>query len=308
MSCSVLHPALCLAILILVSASARPLPLTAAAARAAGAKPASAAWQRIVPGVLVYEARLGSGEGAGKLWVYLPERAGTAGKLPCVLVAPAGSPLVYGMRLGEGDRPEHLPYVKAGFAVVAYEIDGAVSERPSEAEVVAGARAFQAAEAGLANARQALRFVKARLPRVDPGRIYAAGHSSAATLALLVAERVPDIRACAAYAPVCDVEARVNNALGPLTAALPGFREFIQRSSPSRNAAALRCPCFLFHADDDSNVPTAEVADFAVQLRKSNPHVTFTRVPTGDHYDSMIRDGIPRAIQWLKSLPTGLKQ
>ena len=44
------------------------------------------------------------------------------------------------------------------------------------------------AQAGLVNARNALEFVLARVPEVDPKRIYAAGHSSAGTLALLFAE------------------------------------------------------------------------------------------------------------------------
>jgi dipeptidyl aminopeptidase/acylaminoacyl peptidase len=282
--------------------------LAAAAARAkAGQAGAGPTWRRIAPGVLFYEARLGSGGGAGKLWVYLPERRSGTGKLPCVLVAPAGSRLFHGMALGEGDRPEHLPYVKAGFAVVAYEIDGALGEGAGEAEVLRAARAFRKAEAGLANAREALRVVRARLPQIDAGQVYTVGHSSAATLALLVAARVPGIRACVAYAPVCDVEAWLGDRLLPLASELPGFREFIRGSSPSRNIATLRCPCFLFHADDDSTVPTAEVAGFAAQLQKSNSHVTFARVASGNHYDSMIQQGIPRAISWLLASPAGRK-
>src|SRR6185503_18801936 len=66
-------------------------------------------------GILRYEVYIPDRGGARKLWVYLPERVG-AGKLPCVLIAPAGTPLVHGMALGEGDIEEHVPYVLQGFA------------------------------------------------------------------------------------------------------------------------------------------------------------------------------------------------
>jgi hypothetical protein len=45
------------------------------------------------------------------------------------------------------------------------------------------------------------------------------------------------------------------------------------------------------------------VALFAADLRKTNVQATFVRVPTGNHYDSMVKEGIPQAIQWLKKLP-----
>jgi dipeptidyl aminopeptidase/acylaminoacyl peptidase len=67
---------------------------------------------------------------------------------------------------------------------------------------------------------------------------------------------------------------------------------------------ALKCPLFLFHADDDGNIPTEDVAAFAEAVKRTNANVTFARVPTGNHYDSMIEQGIPQAIRWLQSLPS----
>lgn len=64
----------------------------------------------------------------------------------------------------------------------------------------------------------------------------------------------------------------------------------------------LRCPLFLFHADDDTKVTTAELDTFNRRLQQHNRHVKFARVSTGNHYDSMIRQGIPQAIRWLQSL------
>jgi len=37
-------------------------------------------------------------------------------------------------------------------------------------------------------------------------------------------------------------------------------------------------------------------------LKKTNPRVTFVRGTHGDHYDSMISEGVPQAIRWLQQL------
>jgi dipeptidyl aminopeptidase/acylaminoacyl peptidase len=243
--------------------------------------------------------------GNNRLWVYLPEPR-PKGKLPCVLIAPAGTPLIYGNELGsigDGDQPEHLPYVRAGFAVVAYEIDGPVrSENPTDAEIVRAATAFKAADAGVANTRATMDYVLAKMPFIDPNRLYTAGHSSAATLALLAAASDSRIKGCVAYAPCTDVDERLNETSDALNSVIPGFKKFIAESSPKNKAAKLQCPVFLFHANDDSNVPVTETIAFAEQVKRTNPKVTLVRVPSGNHYDSMITQGIPAGIRWLEGL------
>ena len=241
-----------------------------------------------------------------RVWVYVPEHPADQ-KLPCVLVAPAGSPLITGMALGEGDRVEHLPYAKAGFVVVSFEMDGPMpAGQPSDRQVIVAAKAFKNAQAGVLNARAAIDFALAKVPAIDPARLYAAGHSSAATLTLLVAADDDRVKACAAFAPVTDVEKRVGRqAIGGLARDIPGYPEFIKASSPQTHVEDLKCPTFLFHATDDSNVPVSETARFAEKLKRTNPRVTFVEVPTGEHYDSMIREGIPRAIKWFRGLRGG---
>tara|TARA_R110002095_G_scaffold152237_4_gene132163 strand:+ start:143075 stop:144673 length:1599 start_codon:yes stop_codon:yes gene_type:complete len=62
-----------------------------------------------------------------KFRVYLPPRIDLASPVPCVLVPPAGSNLLSGMDIDSRDlipNPEHEPYIKAGFAVVSFSIDG----------------------------------------------------------------------------------------------------------------------------------------------------------------------------------------
>lgn len=242
---------------------------------------------------------------AGKLWVYLPDPLPQK-KIGCVVIAPAGTRLFHGIGLGEGDRAEHLPYARAGFAVVAYEIDGPLEgEQPIPGQVSDAGRAFVQADAGLANAQAALLYVATRLPMVDPNRLYVAGHSSAATLALTVAESEPTIRGCIAFSPCTDVEGRLGqDTLSELETSAPGMRSVLARTSPKNNAARLRCPLFLFHAKDDNNVPISESETFVSLVKQNNQLVKFVRAPSGGHYDGMISQGIPQAIQWLKALPT----
>ena len=61
----------------------------------------------------------------------------------------------------------------------------------------------------------------------------------------------------------------------------------------------------MFQAQDDENVPISESITFVNEVKKTNPNVTFVQVPRGGHYNAMIQEGIPKAIQWLKALPGG---
>ena len=90
----------------------------------------------IQPGIKFQEATLHRGAMPMRVWYYQPEKA--AEKLALVLVPPAGSTLFVGMDLGDGDRPEHYPYARAGFAVASFDIDGHVpnSETAFEAALL----------------------------------------------------------------------------------------------------------------------------------------------------------------------------
>jgi dienelactone hydrolase len=221
-----------------------------------------------------------------------------------VFVAPAGTRMLHGMHLSEGDTPEHLPYARAGFAVVAYELSGHFTERPRiTLGMLAGPiRQFMAADGGLANARAAIDFVSRQVPEVDPNRLYAAGHSSAATMALNLAAADRRIRACCAYAPACDVEARWRGELAGMERLVPGVSDFAARLSPVEHVADFSCPIYLFHADNDERVDVADNQDFADALKQAGKQVTFVRIRFGGHYESMISDGIPGGIHWLEGL------
>lgn len=257
--------------------------------------------RQIEPGVAVHEATIDGHQ----VRVYLPAGKPAAGSLPCVFIAPAGTDLTTGISLEDGDRVEHLPYARAGFAVVAYSLSGPTTENSPQAEVVAGTKAFRDAQGGFNDAERALEFALARVPAINAKRLYTAGHSSAATVSLLVAENEPRVAACVAYAPCSDVRHRLagNGLLGQAEGEAPGFGAFIDQTSPIDGASRLHCPLFLFHAKDDPNVPIAESARFVEEVKKTNPNVTFYQAEHGGHHDGMIREGIPKAIEWLKALP-----
>lgn len=242
-----------------------------------------------------------------KMRLYLPAGAVHPGSIGCVLVGPAGTNLLCGSNLDDGSyHAETLPYAQAGYAALFFSIDGdlgAELSNATEAQFRSGYDQFRAACAGLVNARNALEFVRAKVPVVDPNRIYIAGHSSAAVLALLFAEHEPRVRGCIAYAPAADTEKRLSWVqYDPMAiAAMPEVKPFVKRSAPRTHMARLQCPVFLFQAQDDSNTSIVDTELFARDLTGLGKTVTFERVPRGEHYQAMIDEGIPRAIRWLQA-------
>src|SRR5262245_43535413 len=122
----------CRPILLLIAALTLFGPFartTEASAGTQASMPVLGRGSKLEPGITMHEVTLRSRNGSSRIWIYLPEEP-TGRKLPCVLIAPAGSRLFHGMSLGQGSVAEHLPYVRAGFVVVAYDIDGDTSRQP----------------------------------------------------------------------------------------------------------------------------------------------------------------------------------
>lgn len=248
-----------------------------------------------------------------QLRVYLPNTSAVRHSIACVLVAPAGTTLLHGASLDDADyHDETLPYVNAGMAVIHYSLDGEISEqeRTSDTAFVTALqrayKAFDSANGGVTNGRVALEFALQRIPQVDPKRIYCAGHSSAATISLLLAAKEPRIAKCIAYAPITDLRERLRDLIEDpnVQFTFPRLEEFIEANSPIVQASRVQCPLFVFHARDDSNEPFASTDKFVKAMESAGVDITFASTPFGDHYQSMIDKGIPQAIQWLqKSTP-----
>lgn len=261
--------------------------------------------QKVENGVVVYKVRLNNNDEASDVWIYLPENPNKE-KLPVVLITSAGSYLWNGTALGEGDQPEHLPYVRKGFAVIAYETPGSLDDvdmqKIEDALLLKAINDFKNSKAGLVSEQNALNYALEKISTLDSERIYIAGHSSAATHSLLVAANEPRIKAAIAYAPATDLEKKLAQIVEPFEQDVPGFKNFIKESSPKNNISRIKVPVFIFHAKDDSVVSIEDTKIFVSELQKSNANVDFVTADNGDHYDSMIEQGIPKAIEWLNKI------
>jgi acetyl esterase/lipase len=116
----------------------------------------------------------------------------------------------------------------------------------------------------------------ARSARVDPERIYLAGHSTGATLALLVAECSARFRSVFAFGPVADLHRYGEDPL-PFDVADP--REWELRA-PVQWLHGIRTPTFIFEGAHKSNRECLEELQAA-------PHpdcVSFHLVENADHF------------------------
>lgn len=238
-----------------------------------------------------------------KVWIYLPSNY-QGKKLPCVLIAPAGSRLYHGMGLGESSSPEHIPYVKAGFAVVAYELSGQLAD-DSDDETEKAIRDFVNSKGGVLDAAAALRFAASRVSVIDTNRIYAAGHSSAATTALALAHSSESIKGVAVYAPPLDPHTHLAPAMDDLIEYNEEFESFLDGYSPLKNAAIIKCPVLLFHAEDDELIDGATVNTYARSLISAGNQVAVIRTKSGGHYLPMIKEGIDLGIEWFRRIDSG---
>lgn len=243
----------------------------------------------------------------GSIFVYLPKGQHPPQSLPCVLITGAGTNMMQGVEfediLDEEEAEEHLPYVKAGMAVVVYEMDGSGmnGDEDEDGGDVQMYKDFKAACAGMVNARNALEFTLQKCPEVNPNQIFTAGHSSAGTSALLFAAHEPRLAGAIGYAPCSDVENfQSRGIIRALSFRYPELYDFLCQSSPKTHSQRINCPVFLFHADDDEVVEIKTTRDFAGLLQSHNQNVTVEIVPTGDHFDAMIEQGIPKGVAWLK--------
>jgi dipeptidyl aminopeptidase/acylaminoacyl peptidase len=260
--------------------------------------------RRLEPGVVVHDVQLTHPSARTRLWIYQPEPRPKS--VPVVLIAPAGTRLFHGLDLVEEDRIEHLPYVRAGMAVVAYSISGHVGQEDYDSgrRDAEAAREFLAAYGGVRNARAALEYALAKMPGIDRQRVYAAGHSSAGVLALQFAAHDARVKACAAFAPASVFsewfQADEMRYLQQLDPRLP---DFLRRESPDQLVGKNRCPVLLFQAEDDTNVSSGMSERFAAKLKAAGVPVTFVRAKTGGHFDAMVSEGLPRAVNWFQELP-----
>lgn len=230
-------------------------------------------------------------------WVYQPKPL--PAKLGLVLVAPSGSSMLSGKALSSDERAEHLPYVRAGFAVVAYSLDGDMPAGVSDAQATAALSAYQASRAGVENAGAAIDLALEKLPGIDGSLVFAAGRGSAGAHALLLAAEEPRVRGAVAFAPVT----RLTGDVGVVVAvdkALPGYAKFIRWSLPDNRVYDVRVPLFIHQSSDDEVVRASHTDAYVERLRAAEKAVTYVR-GQGDHVTASVEHGLPQAIAWLRA-------
>lgn len=241
----------------------------------------------------------------GKIWVYLPSK-NTQEKLPVVLVPPAGTRLFHGIKLSSGDIAEHIPYVKQGFAVISFDISGLWPEVETNQNIYVAANTFISRNAGIDDAKEALILAKSKYSNLSLDDVYIAGHSSAGTLALMAAKQMPEIKAVIAYAPVLDLSNYLSYEKSLFKSKVSDFNKILIGNSPHKKLHKYTMPIFLFSAKDDEHMSDQRKSynKFVKKLNKKGVNLTYQQVETGGHYQSMIDEGIPSAINWLKKIKT----
>ena len=239
----------------------------------------------------------------GRLWVYVPPGKHPPRSLACVLMAPDRySPLV-GTALNELDEDKQIPYVKAGYVVVAYEIDGRNDAEFSDD--VGHKRQFEAFKnscGGVVNARNALEYALHRIPEVNPRKVYAYGMGFGGTTALLFAAHEPRLAGVLALEPIVDTPANLGAViLRAGSVNQPDLVDFATQNSPHTHVARVKCPVFLFFEDEKlpliaPQIPQAKV--FVNQLKKAGTDATLTIVEA--EFNGRKDEGIPPSIEWLK--------
>jgi dipeptidyl aminopeptidase/acylaminoacyl peptidase len=117
----------------------------------------------------------------------------------------------------------------------------------------------------------------AKLPYVDPARIYLGGHSTGGTLALLTAECTGRFRAVFSFGPVDDVSGYGPEYL-PFDASID--RE-VELRSPVLWLASITSPVFVVEGARQGNADSLRT----LARTSQNPHLRCVEVPGGNHFD-----------------------
>jgi acetyl esterase/lipase len=246
-----------------------------------------------------------------KLNIFVPSGNHAAKSLPVVFEAPSGTPLIHGASI-EMPQPdtEFLPFTEAGMITVSFDIDGPMpsnvnpaNPRPFLSALSKAYTGFVGSDAGVDNGKMAIDFVLEKLPMADPSRFIVWGHSSAASLALLLASKDNRVSKCIAMAPETDLNQRLGDIISQEPAmadVLPNFKNYLVSGSPITYVSRLKCPVFLAHAKNDDNVPFESAKKYVDALRKAGGKISFLELEKEGHYQPLLDTAIPKAIEWLK--------
>lgn len=234
------------------------------------------------------------------VWIYRATGWNDDRLRPCVLIASSGSTGVTGMKLTEDDDAEHFPYVEAGCFVMAYDTAGVFGESDPPQAYAQAMRDFLRSGGGVENARAAISAAVAVEPRIDTGRLIAAGHGAAANVALLLAASDSRIRAVVAFAPISDLMTQVGPMMvDALDQTAPGFKTFLMNSQPLALASRITCPTMVFHAVDDPIVNIEQSRQLVAALKEGGTNASLIEPAAGGHVRAMLDTGLKQSSAWV---------
>lgn len=243
--------------------------------------------------------------------IFIPKGEHGNQSLPVMFESPNGTNLLHGANV-EIPKPssEYLPFTEAGMITVTFAIDGnmprSIGPEGGPRYMTALQKAYKEfvdADAGVANGKLAIDYVLEKVPSADPKRLYIWGHSSAATLSLLMASKDKRLSKCIAMAPITDLHQRLGELLTEksMEQLLPNLPEYFKSGSPITYVQELKCPVFVAHAHDDDNEPFKNTQAYVKSLRDAGGNITFEDPASGGHYQALLNAAVPKAVQWLKA-------
>jgi dipeptidyl aminopeptidase/acylaminoacyl peptidase len=221
-------------------------------------------WKKLQPPPGVEEIEYPSGNLRLRAWINPPKQGGQEGKpkkLPAVLFLHGG----YAFDREDWDMTR--PYRDRGYVVMTPTLRGE-NGQPGNYTLY-----YDEVDDVLAAAEHL-----AKLPYVDPTRIYVAGHEAGGTLTMLAAQASNRFRAAASFSgyPNQAMQAQVNPGL-VVPFDQTDIREF-QLRSPVAYATSFKCPVRLYYGKQEIFL-TAETQRIAALAQARNLDVEAVQVP-----------------------------
>jgi hypothetical protein len=236
------------------------------------------------------------------LMLYMPPGKHADHSLPCVFMFAATGAVLEGQTLVERDSREALFLARSGVAALVFDTSRwPPSGRPQAAG--AGEQEFIQNDCGRYSAQDAMNFALAKVPAINPDRLYAAGERGGARAALYWAAMEPRIKGVAALSPACDVAAHLDRPATELESQFKfsGVDEFVKRTSPINRVADINCPVLILSLP---NEPLgADVQPFITAMKAAGKTVVVDTVKPVDRSKDLMYDGyIPQIGEWFKGL------
>ncbi|QGJ72394.1 Hypothetical protein PBC10988_41150 [Planctomycetales bacterium 10988] len=257
-----------------------------------------------------------------EIWIYLPHRVDRDKPLSCVYIPASDMTYMHGSRLKPKHRAEHLPFVEAGFAVIAFSVSGQVPEvyqdqitptwldqslPPGDwlSEVYAE---YSKVNYGLHNAEIAKLFAEKNLPKIDEKQQYTVGFGFAANLAFAIAKE-QRLRGCLLYSPTLSLQDRIRG-LDSIVELLDKVEDFDSKVThpysdldPMESLTSYGIPgTYLYVSPDDPAATPSFIDPFVKKMRKDNRQITFKLASAPGNQAELFDKAIPEGVEFLQAL------